>query len=215
MWTATGKYCNRCTAACCAPATGSAPAKPVSVFVAITGRQQAGQILPKSPPLRQPGEQLVETGRVILQRTRSRRTHRTNHPTPQRSTEHLPNATQHTEERLRSRQTTASARRRPRLGPLRRVCRLRWRPACAGLRRAATERSFDAPYSPGSNHPERRNRRTSRPCGPDSNRSAATSWTRSPPVAQRCPACHQHRQRAIDEPDRPGESRPGSSRRDQ
>jgi len=40
-----------------------------------------------NPPLRQPRKQLVELGRVVLQRTRSRRTHRTNHPAPHRSTQ--------------------------------------------------------------------------------------------------------------------------------
>lgn len=42
-----------------------------------------------------------------LQRTRSRRTHRTNHPAPHRSANHLPNATPQTGGRLRTRQTTA------------------------------------------------------------------------------------------------------------
>lgn len=31
------KYCNRCTAACCAPATGSAPARPVNVLLRSRG----------------------------------------------------------------------------------------------------------------------------------------------------------------------------------
>jgi hypothetical protein len=41
----------------------------------------AGRPVSTWPP-RQPGEQLVKLGRVVLQPTRSRRTHRTNHPAP-------------------------------------------------------------------------------------------------------------------------------------
>jgi hypothetical protein len=39
-------------------------------LVAIAGRQQTGQILAKPTLLRQPREQLVKAGRVVLERTR-------------------------------------------------------------------------------------------------------------------------------------------------
>ena len=43
-------------------------------LVPVPRRQQPGQVLPEPPPLRHTSEQIIEPGRIPLQRTRRRRT---------------------------------------------------------------------------------------------------------------------------------------------
>ena len=74
------KNCSRCTAGCCAPVTGSALASAVQRLVPVPRRQQPGQVLPETLPLRHISKQVIEPGRVILQRANSGRArHRLRH----------------------------------------------------------------------------------------------------------------------------------------
>ncbi|MDH6493734.1 hypothetical protein M2157_009821 [Streptomyces sp. SAI-127] len=68
------KNCSRCTPGIPAPATGSAPARQVIVLFRSRGARSPVQVLAKPSPLGQAEEEVVEPGRVLLQRTRRRRT---------------------------------------------------------------------------------------------------------------------------------------------
>ena len=55
------KNCSRCTAGSLDPVTGS-PRSGRQRLVPVPRRQQPGQVLAESPPLRHMGEQVIETG---------------------------------------------------------------------------------------------------------------------------------------------------------
>ncbi len=60
-------------------------------LVPVPRRQQPGQVLPEPPPLRQPAEQVIKPGRILLQRARRRRTGpMSGHHTPPGTSRHYP-----------------------------------------------------------------------------------------------------------------------------
>src|SRR5439155_23357003 len=82
-------------------------------LVAIPRLQQPGQALPKSPPLRYRHEQVVELGRVLLQRPRCGRaiTTRGHHKPPERAKRFYPRIISTTRSNKLCSQTTARSKR--------------------------------------------------------------------------------------------------------
>jgi hypothetical protein len=78
------KNCSRCTAGSFDPVTGSAPARAVSVLFRSRGASSPGQVLKKPPALCDMREKIIETGRVLFQRTRRKRARYRlgHHPSP-------------------------------------------------------------------------------------------------------------------------------------